>query len=299
MIAWLACVSAVSLLSATSPTPATVSPASAAAPTSDEPARARLVSEHLGLVPGTTAMIGVAFDIDDEWYLYWNGVNDSGFAPEIRLTLPDGYIEGKTLWPTPKRKISPGEILDHIYEKQLLLIIPIQVPESAVPGERIRFDAEMDWLVCREACIPGSAEVALSLPVVQPDAQPARSPSAPLFDAARKRHPKPLPEIDRPVQVRLRPDRESYTIEAITASRIAFYPAEGSARLTDLIKDGIADGKELTIRLARPEQSIRLVGIVEVWTDRTTSTAWWIDTSPGATSGVSGSTPPSVAEQRR
>lgn len=244
----------------------------------DHPAQASLIAEHTALTPGAVTRVGILFELERDWHLYWDGQNDSGFAPEINLSLPDGFSAGKVLWPAPKRKISPGDVLDHIYEHQVLLMIPIEVPAAAQGGEKIDISAEVDWLVCREACIPGSAQLALTLPVAASGAEPQPSRSAPYFARATERLPKPLPAKKAPVAV----DRvgASYTFTSPKAVRTAFYPANECARLRNVLTDGEAEKNTLTLRLGRPDESDRLVGILEIWTGPRASTVWWIDTSP-------------------
>jgi thiol:disulfide interchange protein DsbD len=52
--------------------------------------------------------------------------------------------------------------------------------------------AEVKVLVCREICIPGKAQVSLTLPV-KPQTSPVNAQSADLFAAARKALPRPAP----------------------------------------------------------------------------------------------------------
>src|SRR5262245_51700008 len=87
-----------------------------------EPAKARLVSEFDALVPGKTAWLGVSFDLDPEWHLYWCGQSDSGAPIHVEFTLPAGYKGGDLVWPAPKRHLSPGDLLDHVYEKRVTLL---------------------------------------------------------------------------------------------------------------------------------------------------------------------------------
>jgi DsbC/DsbD-like thiol-disulfide interchange protein len=259
---------------------------SALAQPPDHPVEASLVAEYKALSPGTINTIGVLFEVDDGWHLYWNGLNDSGFAPEIRLSLPEGYQAGEVQWPAPKRKITAETILDHIYTGSLLLMIPIEVPADAKPGATIRIEAEVDWLVCEDACIPGAAELSLALPVAAADGEePAISEFAALFRATRGRLAKPLPRDNPPIIITRDADSFIIASQIGAAQRMAFYPAEESATPANLIDDGEAKGeaaRRLIIRLAKPEDQSPLIGIVELWSTSDVSpesTIWWIDSS--------------------
>jgi DsbC/DsbD-like thiol-disulfide interchange protein len=276
MLRWLVSTSSAAIL-------ASVAPAHALPSTADEHARASIVSETDTFAPGRTAFIGIAFEIDDEWHLYWNGRNDTGYEPEINLNLPQGFELGQVLWPAPRRYISAGDILDHIYERHILLMIPVKVPADAKPGAEVTIEANVDWLVCKDACIPGSAHLTRTISIAAAGHEPQPSSAAAQFQAARRRLPKPLPTDNPPLS--LAPGKaETFTIAAAEAGRIAFYPSRDSARLVNPIADAQADGKTLNLRLADADQPARIVGIVELWPDPkgnpNKSTVWWVDTAP-------------------
>lgn len=231
----------------------------------------RLVAEHLALVPGEQAWLGLTFQIREGWHLYWNGLSDSGGPILIKLSLPAGYVQdGTILWPAPRRYVLPGDILDHIYEKRVTLLVPVQVPPSATPGSTAEFAADLEWLVCREICLPGQARVVQSLPVAE-TARP--SPDAPLFRESRARLPVPPPPDE--VAIRRRPGALTLTVRG--AAWLAFYPMEGCARLTDPIADGQAEGERLRLRMR--QEGGRVVGVLEVRRDSGESRFWLIDTA--------------------
>lgn len=226
-------------------------------------ARARLISEEGAFVPGAVAMVGVTFDIDPGWHLYWNGVNDTGFPITIDLTLPDGYRAMETLWPAPHRHVSEGEILDHIYEDRVTLLIPVVVPEGAAAGTSVTIKAGLEWLECAEGCIPGAAEVELVVPVVGTRSEALPSAEAARFKEARARLPKELPAPSRDVTWQWRGD--TLTVRGAGAAGMWFYPRTGSAALAAPIADGATKGDRLALRL-EPEQDPEtpLMGVLEI-----------------------------------
>lgn len=139
-------------------------------PQGGDAVKARLISERVRLVPGQEAWLGVTFEIRPKWHLYWNGLNETGGPPEVALTLPAGFTAGKIVWPAPMRHVLGGDILDHIYEKRVTLLIPVRVPASAEPGSTARFQAALTWMVCEEVCVLGETSVSLGLPVGEPGA---------------------------------------------------------------------------------------------------------------------------------
>ncbi len=225
-------------------------------------ATARLVAEFAALVPGQTNYLGVAFEIDPEWHTYWNGNNDTGFPITIELGAPEGYEIGAIQWPAPKRYIAPGDLLDHIYEGKVTLIIPVEVPIGA-KGEAT-FTGSANWLVCKEACLPGDASLKLTVPV---GGERAGKPSgeAPLFAKARERIPVPLPDENPPVSYILTGD--AYVFEGKGARYMAFYPAEDCVKLENPLRDGESDKGTLKLELADFSPGPRLKGVLEVRKD--------------------------------
>jgi thiol:disulfide interchange protein DsbD len=215
---------------------------------SDEPARPALIAEFDGLVPGREITIAIAFELDPGWHTYWPGQNDTGFAPEIELALPEGFEAVGPIWPAPRRYISPGQILDHVHEKdQATILYTVRVPEDARPGTRARFAASVEWLVCREACIAGSGAVGLTLPVLEMDTTPKPGPGAARIASARARVPKPLPEDSE--DLGLSWEDGALVIRAkIPVKAISFSPDENGRRILELLRAGESPTDTLRLR---------------------------------------------------
>ena len=48
-----------------------------------------LLAEDGALKPGQTAWIGLYFDIEQGWHIYWVNPGDSGEAPRVQWDLPE------------------------------------------------------------------------------------------------------------------------------------------------------------------------------------------------------------------
>lgn len=234
-------------------------------PSGDDVVRARLVSETPGIRLGSdVTWIGVAFEIRPGWHLYWNGRNDSGAAPEIKLTLPEGFVAGKALWPAPKRLVLGGEILDHVYEDRLTVLIPIQAkldPTQAIREARI--EAELTWMVCEDVCLLGGATVSTTLPVESASGKPPRSADAKLFEQARQRLPQPLPAEGMPFTLEWADG--AAVIVAPGAERVSFYPGNDAAGFESFLRDGEAKGDRLVLkRNPFTDGPVCLAGVLEI-----------------------------------
>ena len=145
---------------------------------------AELVAASDAAVPGGTLMLGLRLRHDPHWHTYWRNPGDSGLPTRLEFVLPEGWTAGEIAWPAPKR-IFIGPLANYGYEDEILLPVPVRVPAGAAPGE-VRITARAQWLMCRDVCIPGEAELALPLRVA-----PAAGPSqqAALFEAAANAGP--------------------------------------------------------------------------------------------------------------
>lgn len=225
--------------------------------------RARLTSEQAALSPGRTATLGIVLDIEKGWHVYWNGKNDSGYEPQIKLSGPDGYQFGSVQWPTPTRYLSPGEILDHVYEERVVLLVPVRVPDDA--SGAARFEADLNWLVCRSVCVMEETTVNLELPVASSDSPASASRDAGLIQEARRRTPRPLPkERSKEPILRIWWQDGNVRVEAKDAAHLAFYPEKECSDLLDPIRSAESKDGRLDLRLVREDsRPLRLRGIVE------------------------------------
>lgn len=222
-----------------------------------------LVAETVGVAPGQTVWVGVRFTIREGWHIYWKGLNDTGHPPEVTFHLPEGFTVGDLVWPAPERHVSEGDILDHVYEREALLLAPLSAPPDARPGSTVTLQADLAWLVCKDVCIPERGHVSLSLPIVDA-AQAKPGKDAGLFRQFRERVPTPLPPD---IKIHVRPDQA--TIEVPGASALEFYPGEDSIPLAEPIQDASKKGTQLMIRLAPPTDDrkhlpARLTGVLKV-----------------------------------
>ena len=150
-----------------------------------------LIAENQSTAAGHELYLGLHFQLEKGWHIYWVNPGDSGDPPRIKWQLPPNTTVGEIEWPTPRRLGTPS-IVDFGYEDEVTLIVPIHAPASLKSQQSAQIGAEVKVLVCREICIPGKAQLSLTLPVESRAAAPdARNSS--LFAAARKSLPRPAP----------------------------------------------------------------------------------------------------------
>lgn len=229
-----------------------------------EHARPRLVAEKTAVAPGTTLWIGVTFEMDEGWHIYWDGQNDSGLPVSGPWELPAGVTMGALHWPTPKRAIYPHiQAIDYTYEKKVTAIAELTVGESVKPDQTIKIDARLKWLVCQEQCKPGSQAVSLELKVVPTGSTIKESADAALFTEARKSIPKAVKEGEAVLSRRW--DGNTLILAAQDAAGLVFYPDAKCATMTDAIGQGESKTGELKLGFEARSGTVGTVsGIVEV-----------------------------------
>jgi thiol:disulfide interchange protein DsbD len=143
---------------------------------------AELVARDTALAPGMPSVVGLRLKHDPHWHTYWQNPGDSGMPTTLQWRLPAGTKFSQILWPVPKRIPIPP-LMNHGYEGEVVLPVEIRLPADWPAGQEARLGVRADWLVCKDVCIPGGADLTLNLPVVAASAAPEPR-WAKLFDAA-------------------------------------------------------------------------------------------------------------------
>lgn len=233
-----------------------------------EVSKVRLIAEGPEASPGQTVLLGLHFDLADHWHIYWDGRNDTGFPPAVEWDLPEGVRVGPMLWPTPSRYVSPGNILDHVYEGRPTILVPLTIGPDVAVGTKLTISGQVEWLVCHEVCLPGFGSVSVDLEVVPASNGPlAPLPPGPIAEAVR-RLPVPV-MLDSPNKAfSLAWAEDVVRVSVPGVAGASFFPAMESTSLANPIGDAHAQAGALHLRLVPPERDLgtgaerRLVGVV-------------------------------------
>lgn len=153
----------------------------------------QLVLPQSTLYPGGPNSAGLYFKLEQGWHVYWQNAGDSGEPPRINWTLPEGIAASALQFPAPKR-LPLGPLMDFGYEDEVLFPFSFDVPKSARPGPAV-LNAKVSWLVCREVCIPGKAELGMRvmLAASAPASETTSSTDEDLWKRGIATLPTPLP----------------------------------------------------------------------------------------------------------
>ena len=143
--------------------------------------------------PGATVWAGVTLKMDPGWHTYWKNGGDSGVATQIEWRLPEGISAGEIHWPVPEiYEDSTLDMITYVYHDETTLLVPLTISVSMPDGE-FSVEADLSWLECEVACVPGSGSLSGTImiqkgaanPDIEPDwlvAARARLPEQPEFE---------------------------------------------------------------------------------------------------------------------
>lgn len=218
------------------------------------------------VVPGDEVVLLLQATVAKNWHTYWNGPSDTGYPLKPTWTLPEGWKLVKIEWPVPKRYVSPGEILDHVYEGQPTLVVTLKAPADAKAGAAA-IAVDVAWLACMEACIPGHAKASIELKIAPPGIKPTATNIDPHMSAraALPVNLKPGDDVVVKRTLEQRGDDWVFRIRAGRAERIRFFPGPECAPIPELLREGDVDGSESILHLdAKDEQPPRVQGIIQI-----------------------------------
>lgn len=241
--------------------------------------KAEVVADTTAIVPGKQFTVGILLRMEPHWHTYWAFSGDAGLPTEIKWDLPAGWEAGEIRWPIPVKLQDPGDIETYGYEGEVFLTQQITAPKSLGSG-RVKLPVQVNWLVCERLCVPGSANLTLTLPV-SGLAEPANTD---LFDRYRKL----LPQIAPPPQVQFRqvasgPKEKSLILkgaEIAGFSSAEFYPLPDAKTVVGHPKTSL-HGDELTVEVpfetGAPAELQGLVVLADGDAGSTNRLGWYVN----------------------
>jgi thiol:disulfide interchange protein DsbD len=108
-------------------------------------------------------LTGFHIELEDGWHTYWQNPGDSGIPARIDWELPDGFEAGTIRWPYPQ-SFQEGHMITYGYKKESMLFQPVTLSDDVADG-RYELHADVEFLVCREACLPGFEKLSIEVDV--------------------------------------------------------------------------------------------------------------------------------------
>lgn len=257
----------------------------------------RVVADQTSISPGSTFTLGVVFKPDPGWHIYWKNPGDSGLPPRFRWSLPGGVTINDPLWPYPDR-IPTGPLVNYGYTSGEILLPFQSAIDSRFNGSSITAKLSIEWLVCKEECLPGKADLSLALPVSATPGAPSEQ--AALFEKTYQSIPPPLDKVSLAIE-----EQEDHIVLALIPlegrflpSSAHFFPDDPKIIANAGPHSSKRDGDVLTITLKRDKNRkdsiTRLRGVLvseQGWSQSGTPLAVHVDTSPGDNEGTAPGAP--------
>jgi thiol:disulfide interchange protein DsbD len=127
--------------------------------------KATLVADVTSVQPGRPFTAALRLEHTPHWHTYWLNPG-TGLVTTLAWKLPAGFTAGAIQWPAPQTLVDKsGTIVGNGYEGDLLLPVTITPPATLPPGTTVTLKTAAEWLMCENSCMPGNAELQLTLNV--------------------------------------------------------------------------------------------------------------------------------------
>jgi len=240
------------------------------------------------IAPGETFTAGLDFKMEAGWHVYWINAGDSGEPPAVKWNLPQGVTADALEFPAPKR-LPLGPLMDFGYENEVVFPVPMHVAaDFHPPASKAVLGAHVTWLICREVCIPGKADLSVTRtawghPAASPDVDAEAQNRIARFVAQL---PKPLPGNDT---ASFQQTPKGFVLNVVTGTRTSsaeFFPLDQTviANAAAQPATGSPNGVQLTLTKDENLQGApqKLNGLIKF----SDGTAYEIHATPGILSAT-------------
>lgn len=126
-----------------------------------EHSTARLIAASTTLTERTPLKVGAHILLEEGWHTYGENPGDAGIPPTIAWTLPEGFEAGPIEYP-PTKTFKEVELTTYGYDEEVVFPVTLQVPPTLPDSTTL--SARVEYLICKDICIPQTAELSLTLP---------------------------------------------------------------------------------------------------------------------------------------
>lgn len=128
-----------------------------------------LLTDRGTISPGGSMRVGLMFEMNEHWHIYWRNPGEAGLPPRVRWKLPEGFVMSDLRWPAPVQFDQGGGIVGYGYMGKVMLLATLTAPgrpagpgaEKWEAGRNVHIEADVDWLVCKDVCLPGKTTVSV------------------------------------------------------------------------------------------------------------------------------------------
>jgi suppressor for copper-sensitivity B len=122
--------------------------------------KVRLISPYTNSDNKSSIYLGLQYKLQDGWKTYWKSPGAGGFPQNITWSSSVNIKNIEILWPTPIEFKILG--LNSVgYQKEVIFPIKLSIIDIT---KEIRVNLDINYLVCKDICIPGNAKLSLNIP---------------------------------------------------------------------------------------------------------------------------------------
>ncbi|MCB1050705.1 MAG: thioredoxin family protein [Acidobacteria bacterium] len=122
----------------------------------------QLLSNASPIAKGQPFWLGIQLTMREHWHTYWENPGSSGLPTTVEWQPVEGLQIGALQFPIPQKFVDDAGFITYGYDNQVLLLAKAVYSGDA---NSLSIQGKVDWLECKELCIPGSAPVQLNLTI--------------------------------------------------------------------------------------------------------------------------------------
>ncbi len=125
-----------------------------------EKSKVRLISPMTASNNNNQLILALEYELEEEWKTYWKSPGGGGFPQKIIWNNSSNVKDIKILWPEPLEFEILG--LKSIgYKDKVIFPLIVDIKDNQ---KQTNLNLNINYLVCRDICIPGNADIFLDLP---------------------------------------------------------------------------------------------------------------------------------------
>ena len=125
-----------------------------------EKSKVRLISPMTASNNNNQLILALEYELEDGWKTYWKSPGGGGFPQKIVWNNSSNVKDIKILWPEPIEFEILG--LKSIgYKDKVIFPLIVDIEDNQI---QTNLNLNINYLVCRDVCIPGNADIFLNLP---------------------------------------------------------------------------------------------------------------------------------------
>ena len=156
-------------------------------PEGTETVTASMVPEVASFEPGKPFWVALSLQLEPGWHIYWRNPGDTGLPTTVEWQLPSGWKAAEVQWPYPDA-FEFGGLINLGYEGEPVFLVKLTPPPGLKDGVVAPLRAKMEWLACKESCVPGEAMLTMNITAAAGGARVSGERRA-FFEQARSRLP--------------------------------------------------------------------------------------------------------------